>query len=158
MLDDIRSEACSVRYQALLLSSSQCIAYTCLCPILPLSNVCNGSNERCNALQDTPAPSTPVQPRTSVLSRFFLIFFFLDFRVLRCYDVPYLQHDSLCKIILPSSYQCPCLAPVPSRADRLYSPLSIRITKGREVFAALTLSLCYFLSMHFGLDIFPLSI
>lgn len=59
----------------------------------------NGSNERCNALQVYPRPLYPVQPQTSVLSRFFLIFF-LNFHVLQCCHIPYLRHDLLCRTIL----------------------------------------------------------
>lgn len=62
--------------------------------------VYNESNERCNALQVYPHPlyaSAAVNIRPLPI---FFKFFFLNFRVLQCCNISYLQHNLLCKIIL----------------------------------------------------------
>nr|DAY48876.1 MAG TPA: hypothetical protein [Caudoviricetes sp.] len=61
--------------------------------------VYNESNERCNALQVYPRP---LYASAAVNIRPLPIFFnfFLNFHVLQCCNISYLQHNLLCKTIL----------------------------------------------------------
>lgn len=82
-----------------MLSSSQCIAYTYLCPILPLLKPYT-TNQTSAAMRCKipPSPLCQCSRKHPPSPDFFN--FFLNFHVLQCCNISYMQHNLLCKIIL----------------------------------------------------------